>query len=229
MQKSLALLSLVVFAVACGGSSSGKHSNKFERYTDKLSTLARGTTILEHRSGQTYLLSDGVASVAEDVSLTESIVLKVEGNKYYALESQTEGGVTSRSVRLTKLITPADLQTPGTSGTMNGDVLSFNFSQESTDWTIKSQIQIHGQINLANPYCDVKYESVSTNAWYLKNGVRTTLPDVAQETETTCARTLSSAELKALDLKSVQFCDDTSDADTTCESNKDMSFLTADL
>ncbi len=98
---------------------------------------------------------------------------------------------------------------------------------------IDAKFDMVTRVNRQNPYCDADATVRTTEAKLTFNGVVTPIPDTLTKQTFTCGRTLSVSELKELDLSDVTFCDDTiaeEDEDSySCESNKDLEYLTSDL
>lgn len=242
--KTLALLALLSTLVSCiegngsGGNSGGGPVK--ERYQNAFSTLARGQSALTKTRGETRSWDyETTTMTSEPVSTEESsVVLKIEGTNVYSYEVETDktDGTTERKVSLESYdASQMDevLKLPGTA--IVGDRLVFSTTIDS-EWTlstatVNSKHAFNVSINLAKPLCEMFASISSTGTISRTDGTTTTLPVVTSDSVQTCGRILSSEELIAIDLTSVMFCDETQmdDENYECESERDMSFLTADL
>lgn len=240
--KTLALVVTLSTLVSCvdgdgkGGGSNGGPVK--ERYQNALSTLQRGQSADSKSQGQTRSYdwnTDTVSSAPVDKE-EFSVVLKIEGTKVYTYNVETDkvDGTVEKSVELESHdASDMDeiLKLPGT--IMMGDVLMFSTTFES-DWTlstasVRESHALRASVNLGKPLCEMNMSLTSSGTMTTAAG-SIPLPVISNNTVQTCGRILSSAELTAIDLSSIEFCDQTvADDEVSCESDRDMSFLTSDL
>lgn len=238
--KLLTLAVLLASLVSCGGSGGGGNSGGpvKERYQNAFSTLVRGQSALSKTLGETRSYDFNTETVTSAPVDTEefSVVLKIEGTNVYTYKvttDKTDGSVQKEVSLESHDASQMDeiLKLPGTY--MLGDMLKFSMSFEN-DWEIgtanvKETYLLNASVNLGMPLCEMNMSVSSTGSMTRATGT-TPLPALSSNTNQTCGRILSSRELRAIDLTSIDFCDETTaDDEYNCESNRDMSFLTADL
>lgn len=238
--KMLALVALLTSLVSCGGSGGGGNSGGpvKERYQNAFSTLLRGQSANAKSLGQIRSYDFNTETVTSAPVDTEefSVVLKIEGTNVYTYKVTTDkvDGTVEKEVSLESHdASQMDeiLKLPGTY--MLGDMLKFSMTFEN-DWelqnaSVKESYAMSASVNLGMPLCEMNMSISGTGTITNASGT-TPLQAISSNTNQTCGRILTSAELAAIDLSSIDFCDETTaDDEYTCESNKDMSFLTADL
>lgn len=238
--KSLTLAVLLASLVSCGDSGGGGNSGGpvKERYQNAFSTLVRGQSANSKSLGQIRSYDFNTETVTEAPVHTEefSVVLKITGTNVYTYKVTTDK--TDGSVEKEVSLESHDagqmdeiLKLPGTY--MLGDMLKFSMTFEN-DWelqnaTVNENYALNASVNLGMPLCEMSMTVSSTGSITRASGP-TPLPAISSNTNQTCGRILSSVELAAIDLTSIEFCDETAaDDEINCESNQDMSFLTADL
>lgn len=236
--KTLALLVVLATLISCGKSGGGSNGGPVrQRYQDAFSTLARGQTSNSKNIGQVRSF-DWDAETATTAPLNEEefkVVLKIEGNKVYSYEVTTDKTDGSVDMKVSAdSYKPSDMDAilalPGTA--MSGDMLYFSDKFES-DWELRSAkvnetYSMMAVVNLGKPLCDISI-SMTTSGIMIKNGITTVLPVLTSKDVETCGRIMTSAELRAIDLTSIDFCEEVADNERECESDRDMSYLTADL
>jgi hypothetical protein len=238
--KFLTLVVLLASLVSCGGSDGGGNSAGpvKERYQNAFSTLVRGQSANSKALGQIRSYDFNTETVTSAPVDTEefSVVIKITDTNVYTYKvttDKTDGSVEKEVSLESHDASQMDeiLKLPGTY--MLGDMLKFSMSFEN-DWEIgaanvNETYVLNASLNLGMPLCEMNMTVTSTGSIIRTSGT-TPLPAISNNTNQTCGRILSSSELRAIDLSSIEFCDETTvDDEYSCESNRDMSFLTADL
>jgi hypothetical protein len=242
------LLPLMLIAlVGCGDSGGGKGSKKItqvqiDQLQDAFLSVPRGQVILEKTQGQVNGLDFDSNTMAYTLKLenqnsqNRKVVLKVDGSRIYTLEESTDliSGESERNVEVSTFDSGDLSQTPNLR--ISGDVLSATFPFESTmelgDGELyEMRMQTFFSTNMKNPHCTSNGRMTDSGSRLVQNGVTTVGKPATLVMTTSCPEILSSAELKAIDLSSVDFCEESDSEDEendTC-SVQDMSWLTSDL
>lgn len=236
--KMLALLTLLATLISCGKDSGGSSGNPREKLLGALSAVKRGQTSTTISEGTTVLIDADGSTTNESSNEEEfSVVLKIEGTDVYKYEIEKDLVEGTKEIEVTLISYGPEqldqmLQTPGIS--LNGNNLSINFSDEVEydymDAIIQQIFNLSFSINLSMPLCE--YFSQTTSSGTIKaNGTITNFGPNITTTRETCGPIYNEIQLKEIDLSSVTFCDQTQmdDENYECETNKDMSWLTADL
>lgn len=236
--KKLMLIAPLLILVSCGKDSGGSSGNPREKLQGAISAMKRGQTSQTITEGNNILINgDGTISNTASKEEKFSVVLKIDGSNVYKYE--VEKDVTEGTTEIEVSMTSYDqaqidqmLQTPGIS--LNGNMLSVNF-HDTIEYDLMGSIinqifTIQAQINLAMPLCE-SYSSSNSSGTITSNGTVTKFGPNTSTSRETCGPIFTDVQLKDIDLTSVTFCDETQmeDENYNCESNKDMSWLTADL
>lgn len=236
--KKLMLVAPLLVLISCGKDSGGSSGNPREKLLGALSAMKRGQTSQTITEG-TQILINGDGSVTNEASKEEdfSVVLKIDGTNVYKyeigkdlVEGSTDIEVTMTSYDQAQI--DKMLQTPGIS--LNGNMLSVNFHDtieyDFMSAIIKQTYTINASVNLAMPLCE-SYSSSNSSGTITANGTVTNFGPNTTTSRETCGPIFTASQMKDIDLTSVTFCDETQMEDESyeCESNKDMSWLTADL
>jgi len=215
---SLSLLT----ACSDGGGKSGA-----QKFRDALKAVPRGLIMNETFKGThhdiDYTSGTPVVNVSDIDSTSHYVILKIEGNAMYRLRAYDLNDLNGRRVEKVLLKSPV-----GSSWSSTGWTESGESGRIDAKWDIQTRV------NQQNPYCDAEEVMAVSDAKLTFNGVVTPLPNTLTKRTFTCGRTLSAAELKALDLSDMTICDDTdaeSEDETTydCQSNQNLEHLTSDL
>ncbi len=234
--KNVTLLSLLATFVACSGSGGGGNKTNLEAYRSGL-TQSLGEVTITKYDGETVEIGskDGKATIGRKSSVytSKEIVLRVQGNEVYTLnEDIIDGKVENRYVQLVTTDPVAELQKLVDRGDarIDGNTLYIQASNsdqmEYLGSTLDFTTSITGSTSLERPNCNFS-ATMTENVVMNTDGVETSIKDIKSSQKASCEKNLSSAELKAINLSNVLFCDDSSDS--YCEENKDMSFLLNDL
>lgn len=241
--KYVTAMMMLATLVSCN--SGGGGSNKPGRIVTALSSVPRGLVIAEKHTGQIHdfnVAEDGSLTVGVKANnyVTTEVVLKMEGNLVYKYETSNEAGEEGRkTVTLSKMPSQADLDEflARPDSRVVNDIATVTFTS-TEEWnptdgsTVSSKYTVNARVNLKNVHCDSSASTAVSDSFLTQNGTRTRMPSVSSSSVTSCPEILSMEALKAIDLSSVTYCDQTvqdDDNSVTCESNKDMSFLTSDL
>lgn len=236
--KKLMLVAPLLILVSCGKDSGGSSGNPREKLLGAISAIQRGQTSQTITEGNNVLIhTDG--SVTSEASKEEdfSVVLKIDGSNVYKYEIEKDmvEGTTDIEVTMTsydQAQIDKMLQTPGIS--LNGNMLAVNFHDtieyDMFSAIIKQTYTISASINLAMPLCE-SYSHSNSSGTITSNGTVTNFGPNTSTSRETCGPVFTADQMKDIDLTSVTFCDETQmdDENYNCESNKDMSWLTADL
>jgi hypothetical protein len=233
--KNFALISLFSTLVACSGSGGGGSKSNLEAYRSGL-TQSRGEVTVTQHDGETFDIGveDGKVTIGRkaNVYTSKEIVLRIEGNEIYTLnEDIIDGKVENRYVRLDTSDPVADLQKLLDNGQARIAGNTIHLQLNDTDQmdylgsTLDFTFSTTGTGSLVKPNCNFSATMIQ-NVVMNTNGVVSSIKDIKSTQKGTCDKKLSSAELKAINLSDVSFCDDSTDSN--CE-NKDMSFLVNDL
>ncbi len=239
--KTLALVVILSTLVSCvdgngkGGGNSGGPVK--ERYQNAFSTLVRGQSADAIDKGQIRSYNWETETVTAAPVNTEkfSVVLKIEGTDVYTYNVETDkiDGTVEKEVILEShdgSNMEEILKLPGT--IMMGNTLMFSTTFEG-EWTLQSasvieSYEIKASMNLGMPLCEMNI-TMTSRGTITRSSISSPLPVISTDTIQKCGRILSSNELAAIDLSSIEFCDHTTNDEVNCESERDMSFLTADL
>lgn len=233
--KNVALVSLLTTFVACSGSGGGGNKSNLEAYRSGL-TQSRGEVTITKYDGESVEIGskDGKATIGRKANVYQSkeIVLRIQGNEKYTLnEDIINGKVENRYVSLDTSDPIAELQKLVDNGQARLDGNIVHIQASNTDQmeylgsTLDFTFSTTGTASLERPNCNfsaITIENVVMNT----NGVESSIKDIKSIQKATCEKNLSSAELKAINLSNVSFCEESNDSE--CE-NKDMSFLLNDL
>jgi hypothetical protein len=205
-----------------------------------VATMKRGQVAVETEGGSRLNIDRREGAVTtrltENQGTTRKIVLKIEGSTMYFLSISDEG-TPQEDRTVVQEIWSADalrevLREPGFS--LSGNDLLYNMTSNGVDeLTEGGQIQyrevVSTRINLSNPYCDKSTELRVENLRVSYNGAVSTQPTYTQTSQTACTVELTPAQLKALDLSSIRYCENGQDENDNCEQDQNMEFLTDDL
>ncbi len=233
--KNLTFVSLLAVLVSCGGSSGKDSKPNLEAYRSGL-TQSRGEVTLTQYSGETIEIGskDDKATIAKkpNVYSSREVVLRVQGTEVYTLSEDTrDGKIENRSVRLNTKDPVAELQDLVEKGQarIEGNLVQIQAKNTDTSEFLGSKITFDitmtGTANLDKPNCNFNMEQTE-NVVMNTNGQETSINNVKSSQKASCLKTLSSEELKAIDLSNVSVCD--SESDATCET-KNMQYLVNDL
>jgi hypothetical protein len=200
-----------------------------KKYEASLFNFKIGLSYKDNTVGKTLSFNEaGQIVLAPMKTLTEKIILKVEGTKIYTIVKETDL-ITSESdisVELTETMLDTN-DGEYTAISVANNVLTFNYKAEQTDENGSGAL-ITAKItkNLLSPMvCNMKMDSVVT----LSSQDLGTFKLPATLTSV-CGPIVAREELKKLDLTNIEFCDQTmsDDGEVTC-STQDMSFLINEL
>lgn len=244
MKKLLPLIALITL-VSCNDSLRSRstisnNSNTVDRYSSGLSTK-RGTVAYIKKQGSELAIdftksSDMLATTPVNIRTT-SIIINVDGNKAYK-HLTIENLITKETTKKIVLEienTHQELKEilDSGKGKVAGDNLLLQFSEEypssgDPELEIIKKSSFNATVNLWMPHCDSKTQITSSGTLIINGEVNSTKK--FQTTEiSTCEKSYSDKQLRALSLSSIEFCSYPNGEEEQCESDRDMSFLTSDL
>ena len=237
---------LLVTLAACGDKRIKKKINPdlvraLNALESGVAKLAPGQTRITTTSGTRLdLYSDEgsdvlLGRVVTATGTNRSTILKTDGYKVYTYDVDDVGTEDeTRTVNLESL-DPAEVQQAGgrpgarLEGTRIVAPFTFDFQTELEGGVLyKTASSGIASLDLASPHCNRNSE-ITTRTTLTQNGEARVLPTVMEVESGRCTTDMTTAELKALDLSAVYFCDKTTgDDEVNCET-KDMEHLTDGL
>lgn len=254
MKKILAPLFMLPLLFACGKKSSSSSGSGTEdigellrQQQEAIRLLPRGHLTISTTTGITHdwslntELSKWVWKERAEHSQEKEIILRKDNDLTYTLLEERDL-ITRNVYRRVALERESFaemeeiLQIPGIRVVDRVLFVPFDFSVESDFTTpeggtaiLAMNGHVEAQVNLKAPGCDIIAKTTGIHTM-TQNGATETLPATTSTAVTVCGGVLSNAELKALDLSSVTFCDETIETEEdNCQYNTNMSFLTSDL
>ncbi len=236
--KKLALLALIPVLMSCGKDSGGSSQNPRQKIVNAYSAIQRGQTSSTISEGVSlYINSDGTSRNETSREEGFSVVLRIEGSRIYEYERTKDLINNTEDIEVTLESFSTEeidriLKLPNVS--LNGDILNVSFSgtdeYDFGDARVSTTFNAIASINLGLPLCESSSNSTSSGTIAVNGTVTNYGPNTSTSRET-CGPIYSSEQMKLIDLNAVTFCDQTQmdDENYECESNKDMSWLTADL
>ncbi len=242
--KKMMSLALLATLVSCGGSggSSGSKLNP-EQFQEAALSVERGLVSIESKKGTEHYYSgdtegDYTVTLKSVKSDEYSVILKVDGTKIYKYVEERDllEGTVDKSIEVDDLSAEGlreALSLPGAnlSGNIFTVSMSDDFDFELGDGVLAtSKYNVKLRIDLANFHCSSTSSVREFDGKLTQNGVVTRLPDAGTASTTRCEAAWSTAQLKALDLSAITFCEDstTEEDEVVCE-ERNMEFLTDDL
>lgn len=236
MKKLFLLLSIVAF-VSCGKETTTKKIPAKERFKEALSSLVVGQSTNMKYIGQDRHYDYGRRSISvydinED---TVSVVIRIEGAKVYSYEVVTDhvDRTVKRSVQVKSYTTDeldSWLTLPG--AVISGNLMIYKGSGTRSNshvgGSINENYEFTYTLNFSKPLCESSTYDTSVGELIFRDQTIQG-PRVSSQNIETCGRIYSRAEIKSIDLRNIEFCDETFESQVGCNMNADMSYLTADL
>lgn len=247
------LMTVLTLLSSCGGG--GGSSSKENRFIDPQTADKMEQAIRSQKAGMVGIRTENGNSYYVDIDNNEVIVkedltnetdketiLKVAGDAIYTLRESFENGSATPYNRkvikdsLERMVKELSEPLPeGTSVSVKNNILTiklnFNYSYDymNTGRSVITNARVNGYftLNLDNPRCSSRSSSVTASSVKV-DGVETKLPNSTSNSAETCGADLSQAQLRALDLSSIELCDESVDggeSETTCDSATDLSYL----
>ena len=245
--KNLLLLSLSITLISCGNSGgNGSNNDAFNKYQDALQAQKAGLVMVMNYTGTDidldfdYTTNQFKAVKNSFAGYDRAVVLKVEGDLIYKYIENSWGGeeVVLESIALETKRTEEAMrniafrnQGDYLVGTLNTEAYGDEYEVNGVRATISGGRRITTiKLKTNNMLCDFHTVSTTSGQIFISEGVTTKLESVGDEVTGSCPPSLTSAELKKIDLTKIQFCDESKETDeNNCEDDKDMSFLTQEL
>jgi hypothetical protein len=198
-----------------------------KKYESSLSKVEVGMTSDEISTGTQIIFSNSDVKVEEDNSDTLSVILKKVGTSAYVYSQRRnlKTGEVITSVELEDFSLNADDVSADTVFTVKDDIVSSTTKDEIEEelgtfsYVSKSSKDLKSSI-----FCNSKNEYNDTFTFKSSSKVL----KAKSTTVNQCGRNMTKEELKAIDLKDVNFCLRNENGESNCE-KRDMSFLTAHL
>lgn len=236
MKKIILVISLVAF-VSCGKEAKTKKVPARQQFKEALSSLVVGQSSQTKYTGKGRHYNFGRRSISvHDIhEETVSIVLKIEGEKVYSydvltnhVEKTVRRSVNIRSFSMDEL--DSWLSLPG--AVISGNLLVYKSggvrSNSSMNGSINENYQFQYTLNFSRPLCESATYDTSIGELIFRDQIIQG-PRVTTQNVETCGRIYSRLEVKSIDLRNIEFCDETFESQVGCTMNADMSYLTADL
>lgn len=245
--KNLLLLTLSITLISCGNSgSNGSDNNAFNKYQDALKAQKAGQVVLMNYAGMDYDFDfDETTNQFSPVKRSfggfdRSVVLKVEGDLVYKYLQNSWGGeevvlesIALETKRTEEAMKEIDFKPQGDYlvGTLNTEAYGDEYERDGVRATISGGRRIFTiKLKTNNMLCDFHTVSATSGQIFTSEGVTTKLESVGDEVIGSCPASMTSAELKKIDLTKIDFCDQSKETDEDhCEEDQDMSFLTEEL
>lgn len=235
--KIISSVLMLAVLVSCseGGSGSGMKNVSRDFLQTPIGHVERGMIINETQTGtslQTNISAenDYTAEVSPLTTTRSKVLVAIKGAKLFFLEREDN----RNTVRTENVPTQAEidqaLSAPGytrVNGRLNYSSPGEAETDEQGNMTLSYTRQVIGSFSLTNYFCDVSFTYNQNNIVMTKNGVSTNIGSSSSLNQTSCDGKLSKDELKALDLRTVEFCDDA--ADKGCVQDQNMMELISDL
>jgi hypothetical protein len=242
--KNLLLLTLSITLISCGNSGgNGSDNNAFNKYQDALKAQKAGLVMVMNYAGMDYDLDfDETTNQFSPIKTSfggfdRSVVLKVEVYKY--LENSWGGeevvleSIALETKRTEEAMKQIDFRKQGDYlvGTLNTEAYEDEYERNGVRATISGGRRIFTiKLKSNNILCDFHTVSTTSGQIFTSEGVTSKLETVGDEVVGSCPASMTSAELKKIDLTKIDFCDQSKETDEDhCEEDKDMSFLTEEL
>ncbi len=241
--KKLMSVALLATLASCGGSGGSSSKMSSQQIQEAVLSVERGLVSIESKAGTESTFRgdvDGNYSVETGPENSEkySVILKIDGTKIYKYVEERDliEDTVSKSVEVEDL--SADglieaLKLPGAS--LNGSIFNLNSTQDfdfeiSDNAAVSSKVSFNIRVDFNAFHCSMTSSIRQFDMTLTQNGAVTTAPDSQTNATTKCEAALSSAELKALDLSAITFCEEstTEDGEDKCEI-RNMEFLTDDI
>jgi hypothetical protein len=241
--KKLMSLALLATLASCGGSGGSSSKIDPQRFQEAALSVERGLVSIESKTGTDVSFDidvNGNITMATEPEKSQqySVILKIEGTKIYKYVEDRNllTGDVDKSVEVEDVSAETlreALNLPGAS--LSGSIFAVNFTQDmnydvSETAALTSKLNFNVRVDLKAFHCSQTSTTRQFNLRLTQNGVVTTAPDAQTNATTKCEAALSSAELKALDLSAITFCEEstTEEDEWNCE-QRNMEFLTDDI
>jgi|GEM_PF-3971630 len=242
--KKIMSLALLATLASCGGSggSSGSKIN-VEQFQEAALSVERGLVSIESKNGTEHHYSgdvDGNYTVETRPVKTDeySVILKIDGTKIYKYVEERDllEDTVTKSVEVEDFSADSmreALSMPGAS--LNGSIFNVKMTQDfdfelGENASVASKYDLSFRVDLKAFHCSSTSSIREYNVKLTQNGVVTSAADSGTASTTSCEAALSAAQLKALDLSAITFCEDstTEEDEVVCE-QRNMEFLTDDI
>jgi hypothetical protein len=198
-----------------------------KKYESTLSKIEVGMTSDTISAGTQIIFSESDAQVESINTDTLSVILKKVGTSAYVynLIRNLKTGEVTTSVELEDFSLNSDEVAADIVFTVKDDVASFTNQMEMEDdlgtfaSTTKSSKDLKSSI-----FCNSKTEN--NDSYKIKSSSK--ILKAKSTIVIQCGADMSKEQVKAIDLKNVDFCQKDENGDSSCE-KRDMSFLTANL
>ena len=250
--KKIALMTLSLAIVSsCGAkSSAGANNGVYSRVQDALHAQKAGQVTESSVSGTQHEISyddaTNLFSVAKAPLKYKSreIVLKVDGDHIYKYSEYWSNNSTGREVQMESIALETkrmDEQLNKIDFKNDGDYLvgtlkmnGFGSVEEYVSGEVRAEISagsnvISIRMHSSNLFCDISTTSITSGQTFKSPNLTTKLDTVSDSSTGTCPESLSTTELKKIDLTKIEFCDETKESGEECQEDKDMSFITKEL
>lgn len=235
--RTLLAITMLVTLVSCGEAVRKLQSFATRNtLTTSIGTVERGTIVNEAIQGTTLSYDEGrnkfVINIYPANLTTVKVLVAIEKSKLFFMERNTG----KKRVVTEKVPTQAEIEEMLASpeNARNGNYLNFIRPSED-EREARGMITVHysstqkGMINLMNYFCDSEVthtlsDIVQTDAVFTTT---TTLGSASSSVKKSCAGMMPKDELKALDLRAVEFCDYAAEKD--CVQDQNMMGLISDL
>lgn len=236
MKNYLTLLTLATLVACNGNSGSGSKSSNISNLKHQ-----RGMVIQGERQGEVaFTQFDANGNATQKRSplkyTTKEIYLSVHNNDVYVYEEETDfiSNETTRSVRFERMNIQEEMKKIIDDGT--GKVLGNklyiterdSYSENYDNAERKIDFTMSAEVNMMNPICEGKVTTI-VDSTLISNGIESKLTGLKTISTYHCSNSLTSEELKQIDLSSIEFCDTTQGEDYSCEQNQNLEHLTSDL
>lgn len=247
--KTLLFLTLGLFLASCGDSNSNKSNGDIlNRYQDALEAQKPGFVLAVSHGGmehdiefddETRLFS---VNKAPFNATEREVILKVQGDNIYKYVESTYEEFEQRSVVLESISLEARrtqemmklIKFTERGNRLIGTLTMEGFETEYDNGDVRATID-GGRTTFAislsrdNILCDYSSIATSSGQTFKSPNLVQKLDTVSTKTNGTCPDRMSISAVKKIDLTNIEFCDRTKEDEYDCESDMDMSHITADL
>lgn len=243
--KTIVPLLILATIVSCNDTSRTRstitnNDKVISQYSSAL-VAQRGTVATLKNQGSEFAVNltktNGLLETTPVSTRTTSVIINIDGNKIYKhltiqdlITKQTTKKVVMDNENVQQEL--KEILDSG-KGRVIGDNLSLKYSEEmpaseDDEFEMMTKFTFEATVNLWRPHCDSKSQISATGTMMINGNVDSTKSYVTKETST-CEKTYTDKQLKAIDLSSIEFCSYPNGEDEQCEADRDMSFLTSDL
>lgn len=245
--KTIAAIAALSLLASCGGHDSSKNQGAkldpitVDKYEQAIRALKPGMTKTKTSTGTTIdfkVSAQGKWSgvLVADNSTEKETILNIIGDDMYTLVETTDNTGTDREVKkesIEGLIRAAAKPMPaGFSMKMNGSIMTITAKMKMDfDLDVGVKMKTSSSMNFTVNTDDIRCsdrQTTSTASSIVQDGSSTGLPNTSSVSVSACGTTLSSGDLKAIDLKSIRLCDETKETDeetSNCTGDQDLSYL----